>query len=101
MVERANDGVACLEMLQKAPEDYYDLILMDIQMPRMNGYQATKAIRQLSDKRADIPIIAMTANAFEEDRKAAYEAGMNGYVTKPIELAKVVGTITEVLEQQE
>lgn len=100
-IERAADGEQAVSMLKEKPVGYYDLILMDIQMPRMNGYQATKAIRQLSDKRADIPIIAMTVNAFEEDRKAAYEAGMNGYVTKPIELAKVVGTITEVLEQQE
>ena len=70
---------------------------MDIQMPRMNGYQATEVIRNLSDERADIPIVAMTANAFEEDRKAAFDAGMNGHVAKPIEIGKLMKTLAGIL----
>ncbi len=70
---------------------------MDIQMPRMNGYQATRQIRLLSDERADIPIIAMTANAFEEDRQAALAAGMDDYVAKPVAIDKLLKTIAQVL----
>ena len=84
--ERAKDGAVCIEMLAKAPAGYYDLILMDIQMPNMNGYKATQLIRQLPDPmKANIPIIAMTANAFEEDKKKAFDAGMNGFVSKPVD----------------
>ena len=92
-VETAGDGAAALEMLRRMPAGYYDLILMDIQMPRMNGYQAAEAIRDLPDRRADTPIIAMTANAFEEDRKAAFDAGMDDYITKPIELQKLLHAV--------
>ena len=79
------------------PKDYYDLILMDIQMPNMNGYEATRRIRALSGTRSAIPIVAMTANAFEEDKKNAYQAGMNGYLSKPIDPQKVFATLGEVL----
>lgn len=96
-VEWAQDGVKCLELLQKMPKDYYDLILMDIQMPNMNGYEATRRIRALSGTRSAIPIVAMTANAFEEDKKNAYQAGMNGYLSKPIDPQKVFATLGEVL----
>lgn len=68
-VERVGDGKECLRTLQEMPEEYYDMILMDIQMPVMNGYEAAKAIRQLPGKRGSIPVVALTANAFEEDRK--------------------------------
>ena len=96
LVERANDGVVCLEMLQKAPEDYYDLILMDIQMPIMDGYKATQAIRRFSDKKkAAIPIVAMTANAFTEDKERALEVGMNDHVAKPIDMKVLLGVLEE------
>ena len=98
LVERANDGVACLEMLQKAPEDYYDLILMDIQMPIMDGYKATRAIRRFSDKKkAGIPIVAMTANAFTEDRRRVLEAGMNEHIAKPIDMKLLVNIIAQLV----
>ena len=87
-------------MLQKAPVGYYDVILMDIQMPKMNGYQATEAIRKLPDERAQVPIIAMTANAFEEDRQAAFAAGMDDYLAKPIEIDKLLRKIVKVLEKK-
>lgn len=96
-VEVAADGAIAVEMLKKAPVRYYDVVLMDIQMPNMNGYEATKKIRQLKDKRAEIPIIAMTANAFEEDRQAALASGMDDYVAKPIAIDKLLQTITQVL----
>lgn len=77
----------------------YDLILMDVHMPIMNGYEATKAIRALkSKKKANIPIIAMTANAFEEDKKEALGAGMNGYAAKPIEIDKLMQTLKDILK---
>ena len=92
------DGCDCLAQLDKVPGNYYGLILMDIQMPKMNGYETTRRIRQLSDtQKAQIPIIAMTANAFEEDRKRALDAGMNGFVTKPIQVDALMQAIAEVL----
>ena len=98
IVETAEDGLVGIDMLTSAEEDYYDLILMDVQMPRLNGYEATKVIRGLKDrKKAAIPIIAMTANAFEEDRKNALAAGMNGHLAKPIELEKLLEAIAAVL----
>lgn len=97
LVELAPDGEKALSMLKKAPIGYYDLILMDIQMPHVNGYEATRYIRNLPDERCTIPIIAMTANAFEEDRQRAFAAGMNGYVTKPIRIAELVSSIREIL----
>ena len=87
IIERAKDGVDCVEMLEKAPDDYYDIILMDIQMPIMNGYEAAAKIRKIDDrKKADIPIIALTANAFSEDKDNAIKAGMNDHVPKPIDM---------------
>ena len=79
LVDRAVDGVQCIEMLRSRPSDYYIAVLMDIQMPNMDGYQATEIIRGLGDARAKIPVIAMTANAFDEDKKKAFSAGMNGH----------------------
>ena len=86
-------------MVEKAPMGYYDLILMDIQMPCMDGYESTRRIRKLPDERSQTPIVAMTANAFEEDRKAAFAVGMNGYVVKPIELPVLMETMAAVLPQ--
>ena len=96
-VELAADGKIAVDMLKDAPVGYYDTVLMDIQMPNMNGYQATKAIRKLTDERAKIPIIAITANAFEEDRQAALAAGMDDYVAKPVEISELFRTIMKNL----
>ena len=85
--------------MRSAAEGQYDLILMDIQMPKMNGYEATKEIRKLPNANAaDIPIIAMTANAFEEDRQNALAAGMNGHIAKPIDVDKLIQTLSEILK---
>ena len=97
-VERAADGLLCVAALQNHPADYYDAILMDIQMPHMNGYQATQTIRSLRDLRRNIPIIAMTANAFDEDRQKALEVGMNEHLAKPIDLDALFETLERVLK---
>lgn len=98
-IERAEDGAVCVDMITKAEPNYYDIILMDIQMPNMNGYQATRRIRGFSDgRKASIPIIAMTADAFEEDKRNAFTAGMDGYLAKPVELTKMIETISEILK---
>ncbi len=97
-VELAADGKIAVDKLQDVPVGYYDAILMDIQMPNMNGYEATKAIRKLTDERAKMPIIAMTANAFEEDRQAALAAGMDDYVAKPVEISELFRTIMKNLK---
>ena len=97
-VDRAKDGVECVDMLEKAANGTYQLILMDIQMPVMNGYDAAKKIRRMDDPpKADIPIIAMTANAFSEDKQAALDAGMNDHVSKPINRNILVSTIQKYL----
>ena len=97
-VDRAKDGVECVDMLEKAANGTYQLILMDIQMPVMNGYDAAKKIRRMDDlPKADIPIIAMTANAFSEDKQAALDAGMNDHVAKPINRSILVPTIQKYL----
>ena len=97
-VDRAKDGVECVDMLEKAANGTYRLILMDIQMPVMNGYDAAKKIRRMDDpQKADIPIIAMTANAFSEDKQAALDAGMNDHVAKPINMNILVPTIQKYL----
>lgn len=97
-VELAADGKIAVDKLKDVPVGYYDAILMDIQMPNMNGYEATKAIRKLTDERAKMPIIAMTANAFEEDRQAALAAGMDDYVAKPVEISELFRTIMKHLK---
>ena len=100
--ERVEDGIQCVNMIEKMPAGTYDMILMDIQMPKMNGYKATQAIRRLPDKdKACIPIIAMTANAFEEDKRDAIAAGMNGHIAKPIQLDKLLAMLAEVIRKQE
>ena len=97
-VDRAKDGVECVDMLEKAANGTYQLIFMDIQMPVMNGYDATKKIRRMDDpQKADIPIIAMTANAFSEDKQAALDAGMNDHIAKPINMNVLVPTIQKYL----
>ena len=97
-VDRAKDGVECVDMLEKAANGTYQLILMDIQMPVMNGYDAAKKIRRMDDlPKAEIPIIAMTANAFSEDKQAALDAGMNDHVSKPINRNILVPTIQKYL----
>lgn len=96
-VDCAEDGIICVDMIEKAASDYYDLILMDIQMPNMDGYKATQVIRRLPDKqKARIPIIAMTANAFEEDKKNAFKVGMNGHIAKPIHVEELFKTLAEL-----
>ena len=97
-VDRAKDGVECVDMLEKAANGTYQLILMDIQMPVMNGYDAAKKIRRMDDpQKANIPIIAMTANAFTEDRQAALDAGMNDHIAKPINMNVLVPTLRKYL----
>ena len=100
-IERVEDGIQCVNRIEKMPADTYDMILMDIQMPKMDGYKATQAIRNLSDKdKASIPIIAMTANAFEEDKREAIAAGMNGHIAKPIQVDKLLSILSEVIRKQ-
>ena len=97
-VDRAKDGVECVDMLEKAANGTYQIILMDVQMPVMNGYDAARKIRRLDDaQKADIPIIAMTANAFSEDRQVALEAGMNDHIAKPIDMNILVPTLRKYL----
>ncbi len=99
-VETAWDGLEALNRLKEHPSGYYDLILMDIQMPVMNGYDTTRAIRALEDSaKADIPVIAMTANAFEEDRMNAYAAGMNDHIAKPLDVSMLKKVITDQIHQ--
>ena len=101
VIDRAKDGAEAVELLLQAPADHYDIILMDIQMPRMNGYDATRAIR--ATDRPDckrIPIIAMTANAFAEDVQAAHTAGMNEHIAKPLDLKVLARIMTNYLLQK-
>ena len=101
-IERVEDGIQCVNRITKMPAGTYDMILMDIQMPKMDGYKATQVIRRLPDKeKACIPIIAMTANAFEEDKRDAIAAGMNGHIAKPIQVDKLLAMLSEVIRQQE
>ena len=98
IVETANDGVACIDMIEKADADYYKMILMDIQMPVMNGYDAALAIRKMKDtKKSRIPIIAMTANVFAEDIQKVLSVGMNAHVTKPVDMNILVPTMMKYL----
>ena len=97
-VEVAQDGRNAIEKMESATSEQYDLILMDVQMPHMDGYEATKRIRAMEDKKkANIPIIAMTANAFEEDRQNALDAGMNGHLAKPVQISKLLETLNILL----
>ena len=97
-VDRAKDGVECVDMLEKAANGTYKLILMDVQMPVMNGYDATKKIRRMDDpQKANIPIVAMTANAFSEDKQVALDAGMNDHIAKPINMSVLVPTLRKYL----
>ena len=101
-IERVENGIQCVDRIMKMPAGTYDMILMDIQMPKMNGYKATQAIRHLPDKdKACIPIIAMTANAFEEDKRKAIAAGMNGHIAKPIQVDNMLSILAEIIRQQE
>lgn len=98
MVEVAENGQVAVEMLEKSQEGYYRLILMDVQMPVMNGYEATRAIRRLKNTQlAAIPILAMTANAFEEDKQEALKSGMNGHIAKPINIDNLMDTLKLML----
>ncbi len=100
ILDRVEDGLACVNRLSEVDADLYDLILMDIQMPNMNGYEATRRIRQFENvKKASIPILAMTANAFEEDKKMAMEAGMNGHISKPIDVNVLENEIINILKK--
>jgi len=97
LVETAVDGVECISKIMQKPSDYYQLILMDVQMPNMNGWDTTRAIRKLDDKvKAGIPVIALTANVFDSDRKQAFEIGMNGFIGKPIVIPSLVEEIARV-----
>ena len=99
-VDTAENGKVAVEKVEAASADRYDLILMDIQMPKMDGYTATREIRTLSSsKKANIPIVAMTANAFEEDRQKAFKAGMNAHIAKPIDVNILMGTLDKVFKQ--
>lgn len=92
------DGIEAVNAINTEPEDKYDVVLMDIQMPKMDGYSATKEIRTLrNNKKANIPIVAMTANAFEEDRRKAFECGMNGHIAKPLRLQEIIDNLRNVL----
>ena len=101
ITESAANGEIAVNMVKESQPGYYDLILMDIQMPVMDGYQATRAIRALDDPAlAQIPIVAMTANAFDADRKLAFESGMNEHVTKPIDVDQLFGVLDRILDQK-
>lgn len=98
-VERVEDGIQCVSAVQEKPPYYYDAILMDIQMPHMNGYEATYAIRHLENEKANIPIIAMTANAFDEDKQKALDAGMTAHIAKPIDTNVLFKTLEQILRK--
>ena len=100
-IDTATDGTEAVDIMYKAPEDQYDLIFMDIQMPKMDGYTATREIRTLkNNKKANIPIVAMTANAFEEDKKKAFEAGMNGHIAKPISIEEIARVLDAIFTEK-
>lgn len=99
VVDTAEDGEIAVQKMKQAAPGQYDLILMDIQMPRMDGYEATRQIRALPDAaKAGIPIFAMTANAFEEDRQNALKAGMDGHIAKPLDIPHLLQVLTDVLK---
>lgn len=101
-IDCVEDDIQCVNRIMEMPAGTYDMILMDIQMPKMNGYKATQEIRHLLDRnKACIPIIAMTANAFEEDKGDAIAAGMNGHIAKPIQVDKLLSILSEIIRQQD
>ncbi|MGN0619821.1 MAG: response regulator, partial [Ruminiclostridium sp.] len=101
IVDTAENGKIAVDTIASSEHGYYDLVLMDIQMPVMNGYEATKSIRTLEDSvLAAVPIVAMTANAFDEDRKAAADCGMNGFISKPINMEEVIEALHSALSNK-
>ena len=99
IIDTAVDGQEAVNIIKESPASLYDLILMDVQMPVMNGYEATRAIRSLDDPvKANLPIIAMTANVFKKDLNDAKEAGMNGHIAKPLDIEKMFATLAEFLK---
>ncbi len=102
VIDSVNDGDIAVETIRNAPADYYDLVFMDIQMPKMDGYTATREIRTLADNhKAYIPIVAMTANAFEEDKQKAFACGMNGHIIKPVSMVAIAQVLDEIFEEKE
>jgi len=98
-IDIASNGAEAVEKMEQTPAETYDVILMDIQMPIMDGYEAARRIREMDDqKKAEIPIVAVTANAFEEDRKIALEAGMNGHLAKPYDIGAIMQTLSNLLK---
>ncbi len=96
-IDCAADGIEAVNIMNQAEEDQYDLIFMDVQMPKMDGYTATREIRTLKNNRkANIPIIAMTANAFDEDKRKSYESGMDGHISKPINIEAIAKVLDEI-----
>ena len=101
-MEEAENGEQAIQMVEDAPAGHFKVILMDVMMPLMNGYEATSKIRQLEDKvKANVPIIAMTANAFEEDKNQAIESGMDRFVSKPFDINDLLSKLSEMLEMKE
>ena len=99
IVDRTPNGLSCFTKVSMAPEKTYDLVLMDIEMPNMNGYEAAIAIRSLTNKeKASIPIIAMTANAYEEDQREALASGMNGYIAKPMDIKVLIKELAKIFQ---
>ena len=99
MVESAPDGTDAVSMIEHSEEYYYDAVLMDVQMPIMNGYEATRTIRNMSRKDVKtLPIIAMTANAMEEDKEAALKSGMNAHISKPLDMDVFIGVLKEFIQ---
>ena len=100
-IDSVEDGIEAVNIINESPEDKYDLILMDIQMPRMDGYTATREIRTLpNNRKANIPIVAMTANAFDEDRRKAFECGMNGHIVKPVDMKEIAKIFDQILKKE-
>jgi CheY-like chemotaxis protein len=102
-IESASDGLEAFSIITSKPQDYYDLIFMDCRMPHLNGIETTKALLKFeaNSNRSHTPIVAMTANAFDEDRKTALEAGMDGFLVKPIDIKELETTLMEYLKDKQ